>query len=348
MYRLNSRYSSKCLLIDSAYASSYLYDGITTAFTYEFEPISCENDHSFLVSLNSISIPRSWYGVNLSNNKLDVVMSDSVDEVHVNILIPLGNYNSRELADTVQSLLNANSDYGITFKIEYNKITNKYEFQIAASENRIATLLFQSGLNKSQSPRNLFGFNERDVILSTTAQSATISDKCAMMNESLVLFLKCSLVNNMYTSSSSIDNILSSIQINSNINGVVTQSDIASNRFLIQEKSINRMSFSLTDQYNNIVNLNGLHFCFVLKFDVINNIDNQILGNTNVRDEMTKNFDATNLGILSKYKINLPNPYNPYGPSPEYVMKTLKQLMRKNKRINNKKMIDENLNFLFN
>ena len=342
MYILNSKYPSRFLMINSNYATSYTSPNLLTSFEYQFEPIECNQDCSFLVSLSSCSIPYSFYGCSNATNKLDVVESDSNNDHNINISLPVGNYNAIEFAKMVSSQLTSHSHYGITYSITYDKNQNKFHFSISSQSGDYFTssFLFESGENASQSCCDLLGFfSNKDIIMNTQSQQGIDSDKSIMMNPTLNLFVKSDIISYMYICSSELDNVLASIPINCQPNSVIHYTNFEGNRFLLSPKVFNRIMISLVDERNNVIDTNGLGFNLTLRFDIIDNEPNKIHNNDDVRKQTLN--EESNLAILSKMNLTQPEAYSTFGPSPNLIISALKQAqklmkIKKRRRLNNR------------
>ena len=108
--------------------------------------------------LMSMDIPFSTYIINMYFNKLWVSVGTDAEVV---VTLPLGNYDTVELAAMMQSALNA-SIVGATFTVTYNRTLDKYTFSattafslnFAGKTNNLSALLGFDGRNYTSDGTN--------------------------------------------------------------------------------------------------------------------------------------------------------------------------------------------------
>ncbi len=137
-------------------------------------PITCEEHEIFEITLLTASIPYSFYAINYSNKYLDVKERVNGIDSFFTIFIEEGNYNSITFLNKVKTELNNMSPNGIQYVIDYNKVTNKGEFDYNNNIPNIneVVFLFQSGANSFFNLQTVMGFyQEIDMILPMVSTS---------------------------------------------------------------------------------------------------------------------------------------------------------------------------------
>ena len=327
MYSLNTRYSNKIIHVDSSKASAYL-GNMTSAFSYDIEPVVCSQDTSIILSFSNVIIPYSFYGCAVYNNKLDVIEMANKDDDnqihHINIIIPPGNYNAYQLANEVEALLNTNSFYNISYTIAYDKISNKYSVTIHSNLNNNCKVefLFMSGTNSAQSCRTLLGFSDdKEIENNNTIKS----DNCIILNLEFV-YLKCNIISDAIVTSDGNDGIISVIPVNCLPNSIIYYEPL-NTKFLTRDNSVTNFNVSLTDKNNNIVDLNGLHLSFCIELNFINNDQNDIPYSMDARNEADEIFMRFNNPSFASATENLS-----FGPDQQYLMKMYNMFMKNKKK----------------
>lgn len=110
------------------------------------------NDNSFNSTIKKVrllyaAIPYTWYNIDGSNNRVDLIIST----VTFNISIPPGNYSANDLAETLQKIFNdIHKDFIITVNDLKFTISNTIDFSLDFKiDNSLADRL---GFNKELTP----------------------------------------------------------------------------------------------------------------------------------------------------------------------------------------------------
>ena len=230
------------------YLNSKYADSISNN-TYKFSLNTLEIDegHYIYLSVVHVSIPYSFYNVHANNNKLEYILNGQFYIVN----IPVSNYNVNQLITYLSSVMT-------NFNITYSSITNKITFQHNTSN---FTFLGSSTCYR------ILGFSDNK---SYTSSSFILrSANCINLQTVNSIFLLSNLLT--YNISSSIpnsQNILCQIPVNNSPNSIIhfyNQNNFRTNLFL---KYLNDISLRLVDEYNNDIDLNGLHFRVTIQLDV--------------------------------------------------------------------------------
>lgn len=201
------------------------------------------------VVVNQVVIPKSWYNVPQNYNTFTL----TEDGVDVLITITPANYNKNNLIPVLQNLLNAASPNGLTYTITYPDIatqgdTGKYTFTAAPAGIHDIYFTFNN-----QSMFQQMGFyagstNQFDPILSTIESTTVLNFQII---SSIFIISDMSVEDDVLQEVYSVGTILSSSyifyqQVNFDLN---TKRLLTSNN--------NTWKFTLLDQLDRIINLNG-------------------------------------------------------------------------------------------
>lgn len=301
---------SKILYVDSRDANKYLAqkevlipdkDGVNQKITVDMksyfqyqlvEKIEIPLNQRALISLNSATIPYSFYnirnGINNSLTMLTTAVADpAVNPVIGTMTIPEGNYTAYTLANFIEKFVNdnmTNQSMPFTFKVDYNTDLGKYEYKMsktttADAGNKI-TLTFEFDAT-DETPHIEMGFirglNQSIVLKASTAGSDSITQVDSVnvvdLNGSIHgVYIRTNLVSNgtLDSQSGTFSNILSRIPLRVNAGGIIfAEPNNATHRSVVDLRSIDILTIRLTDERNRIIDLNGLHFQIAIQIDFI-------------------------------------------------------------------------------
>lgn len=232
--------------------SSNRISGTSTNFTINLNlPNNCQDYDR--VALNQISIPRSYYDVDMGTNTFTL----KENLLTATITIPIGLYNVNTFNTVLTNQLNLMSPNGLTYTVAYpsptTTNTNKYTYTVsgALTVSFIFTTSLYQQCGFSANSTNTFSAG---VLVSTNSISISYINR---------LFLKSNMCG------TSQDSLLQEILIagqfpsTSYIYYENTNFDINSKVFSNNKDSV--WNFQLYDRYGNIVNLNGQEIVFTLK-----------------------------------------------------------------------------------
>ena len=242
---------SKILYVDSRDATNTLATSLggfplTSYFQYQLtEKIEVPRNQRALISLNSATIPYSFYNIRENiNNKLKCKATnvDTGDFIEATLTLNPANYDAYSLATTLETFFKNNLedpakgiDYDI--QIDYDTDIQKYKYKFTKLNDAVATpnmrieLLFDDP-TITQTPHIEMGFREgepRVVVLPATVGGGTydttlISDNVIDINGSIHgVYIRTNLVSNgtLDTQSGTFSNILSRVPINVNAGGMI-------------------------------------------------------------------------------------------------------------------------------
>jgi len=245
--------------LNSKYAKRYV-DNSTSNCDFYLPVIEIPSQHYIYLSIANGSIPYSFYNIDDTNNflKFGFIGDDTVNTRW----IPQGNYNASQIVNYLNYEMNrteTNNLYKVTYDIITNKITitNSQNFYFH-HESTCLELLGFSFPNFTGIPDML------DTIY--TLQS----DMCVnLLSKSSICIHSNLLSGNISTNPDLFDNtILTQIPVSTPPYSLITFSN-QSARSCLYTNTISYINIKLTDQDNNILNLNGCHWSMTLELTVV-------------------------------------------------------------------------------
>jgi len=327
--------SSKILYIDSRDASSYLaqktkknYDGtdivvdLTSYFQYTIkEKIEVPLNQRCLVSLNSATIPYSFYNIRDNVNNILVIKATNLSAVgvfkEIAFPIPEGNYTAYTFAEVIEDVINGTAIQDATlailfkFSMDYDTDLGMFKYTIerrtedSVNQQIKLEFIFTAG-TINQTPHIEMGFSGKEDIgwiLQTTGTAVSIySTNVIDMNGSIHgVYIRTNLVSNgtLDTQSGTFSNILSRIPINVASGGIIFATpNNATHRSIVDIRSIDTLTIRLTDERNRILDLNGLHFQVAISLDFVyakrkqnipmGSLSESITGHSHIEDIQTR------------------------------------------------------------
>ena len=286
--------TSKILYIDSRDASTYLAHNskgqpLNSYFQYVLkENIEIPGNQRALISLNSATIPYSFYNIREGiNDVLDVMITNfSNFKTSIGSLtIPAGNYTAYTLIPIITTFINSLQKANATDKIEftfgmtYDTDIQKYIYAfntkgLSVGDKLILTLRF---LDKDLiSPHIELGFNAIDVDIGselTDAIATKESDNVVDINGSIHgVYVRTNLVSDgtLDSQNGTFSNILARMPINVQSGGIIFSTpNNATHKSKVDLRSISILTIRLTDERNRLLDLNGLHFQVAIAIDFI-------------------------------------------------------------------------------
>lgn len=204
------------------------------------------------VSVQDAIIPCSFYNIDVMNNFLDISFNSTITRVS----IPIGNYNALTFQQTFLPLL------GNGWNLVYHHISGKYtisyydEFTLLSSglssilgfENKIDaiddgnnyTITFPNVANFYPIPRIIIRCNK----FSTTQQLTNTSSMCCQCD------------------------VLATIPNDQPMNGKICYKNITQIKNSIYSHDLQQFQITLSDDFNNPINFNGVSCQFQLMFEI--------------------------------------------------------------------------------
>lgn len=286
------------LYMDSRDASSYLAQKIenigtvneyTADLTSYFQYVLTENievplNQRALVSLNSATIPYSFYNIRTNiNDTLIYTVSDTVggnDTGKQTLTLESGNYTAYSLASAIESQLNSHSNIGsslyYTFAMDYDSDKNKFILSISTNSalgfegNQMRVDLFFEDSEKSCNVE--MGFRPLNhEFFSDSAKLIRTSQNVIDINGSIHgVYVRSNLVSKgtLDSQNGTLSNILARLPINVQSGGIIF-GESNNHKSVVDLRYVNTITIRLTDERNRILDLNGLHFQLAIQIDFI-------------------------------------------------------------------------------
>tara|TARA_R110000765_G_scaffold186141_1_gene291797 strand:+ start:432 stop:1562 length:1131 start_codon:yes stop_codon:yes gene_type:complete len=303
--------SSKILYIDSRDAEIYLQQknqempngvtetvDLTSYFQYTIaEKIEVPTNQRALISLNSATIPYSFYNIRTGiNDKIQIKATNLTGGSNSSapLTFSAGNYTAYSFASVIETFINSASIQfdggGITFDFEMNFDTDKQKFQYilkkkdttpASANNNIKLEFLFADETAQETPHIEMGFRpDIDVAMEIPASLAgeaaediLFSTNVVDMNGSIHgVYIRTNLVSNgtLDTQSGTFSNILARIPIDVNSGGILFATpNNATHKSIVDLRSIDTLTIRLSDERNRVLDLNGLHFQVAIAIDFV-------------------------------------------------------------------------------
>lgn len=232
--------------LNSKFAAKYI-NGSHCNCIFDLPNIIIPNQHHIHVSVLNAIIPYSFYNINLSNNILIYI----IDGISYTLNIPIGNYNSVQLATYFTNNMSG-------FSCTYNSIPNTFTF---TNQSYNFTITGISTCLKT------IGFNNLD----HTSSSRTLSSSfCANLQSIQCIHIKSNFVTgNINSSDIYLQDTLCTIPVNSAPNSNIVyqnQDKFTTNLF---SNILNDIVIKIVNQDNALLDLNGLDWSITLQLDII-------------------------------------------------------------------------------
>lgn len=287
-YQLQSNTgSSKILYIDSrdadTYLSSKLEGGDNKPLTSYFQYILKENieiplNQRALISLNSATIPYSFYNIRLGvNDVLTAEASNSTATKRLAHRIPAGNYTVYTLAENIKTFFNtslqdAGNGISYVFSMDFDTDRQKFLYSATTEESDSITIKFEFADKDLISPHIEMGFDAVDITFNTSTGTLNSNNVVDINGSIHGVYVRTNLVSTgtLDSQSKTFSNILARIPINVQSGGIIFATpNNQTHRSIVDIRTINTLTIRLTDERNRILDLNGLNFQIAISVDFI-------------------------------------------------------------------------------
>ena len=236
------------IFLNSKTANKYL-GGFTSNCVFNLPMIVLPRNAKILLSVQSASIPYSFYNVDYFNNKLVYSVNGGSDII---ITIPQGNYSTTSLKNYLSSVLTG-------FSITYSSLNNTFSFTHSTSN-----FVFKN----SSTCMEILGFDETDDYISTAKVLTSVNSINLFTIRNIYIASNNLSLNNINNSTPNLCNILASIPLTSGANSVITYSNTNNVKTGVNDvKNFTLLQVALTDQDGDILDLNGCHWSLTLQID---------------------------------------------------------------------------------
>ena len=248
---------SRLINIDSDNADIYNNSNLRSDMVYFFKGLLTEDDDSLYsqISIQSAQFPVSFYVVNYSNNTLRYQYHNLPITT---ISFDVGNYNATSfIAQFHSKVVNQVS-------LTFDKLTGKY--QINSNQNftfyqQGSTCFRLLGLDLES---DLVGIAPYDEPAPFPCNFAGIT-RLKIVSEKLATYSR---------DSSTITNVLATIPVNAPPFGILLYQNTSNFKAMLRERVIDFFDIRIYDDFNNLINFNGIEFGITLQIDIIRNYAN--------------------------------------------------------------------------
>ena len=248
---------SRLINIDSDNADIYNNSNLRSDMVYFFKGLLTEDDDSLYsqISIQSAQFPVSFYVVNYSNNTLRYQYHNLPITT---ISFDVGNYNATSfIAQFHSKVVNQVS-------LTFDKLTGKY--LINSNQNftfyqQGSTCFRLLGLDLES---DLVGIAPYDEPAPFPCNFAGIT-RLKIVSEKLATYSR---------DSSTITNVLATIPVNAPPFGILLYQNTSNFKAMLRERVIDFFDIRIYDDFNNLINFNGIEFGITLQIDIIRNYAN--------------------------------------------------------------------------
>ena len=317
---------SRIIYLDSRDADYYLatdsngYD-MKSYFSYTLkEGIVIPDNQGCLLSLNSASIPYSFYNIRSGvNDKLEIRVgaSDGAGgftgtEYDIDITITQGNYNAITLATEVESKIESGITSGtpltIDITITYNKDIMKFLYEME-TDGYMIQFRMGTGVDITLSEETLrieLGLqanNTQQFYQESSTKSNLTSPNVIDINGSIHgLYIRTNLtsISCLDSLDKTFSNIIARVPLNVPSGGIIFHNPRdATHKTLINTHLIKTLTIRLTDERNRLINLNGLDFQIAIACDFIY-LQNRINPPNSFQRRIVENYRADRIKELKE------------------------------------------------
>ena len=218
----------------------------TSDIEFDLPLIEAPLQHTIYLSVQHLVIPYSFYNIDSNNNFLNYI----VGETTYNIYIETGNYNPFQLINVLQNIMQG-------FTITYDSIKNKFTFT-----NSYYEFTF---LNSSTCLR-LLGFENTILSVNKTLTSINSinlqSHHCVCVQSNL-------LTGSINSANKYESNIICSVPVDKPPFSMITYVNHNNLKYNLFNNVISTMRLKLTDQNNNLIDLNGCNWSCTVQLEII-------------------------------------------------------------------------------
>lgn len=252
--------------LNSKYSTSY--NGNTTSSCNFSLPSAIEipNGYTMYLSVQSASIPYSFYNINSTNNTITLqeIIVDAIGNqtgVITNTLYMIyGNYNAHQLAAHMMSLF-----IGGRMNVTYNGITNKFVF--------VNTTYNFKFLQQYSSCIELIGLSTNNLYNQSVLLSYTSINVINLSSVKCICVATNLISNSLTNISGNEQNILCSIPVDSQPYSMISFRNNNNFKVNMNTNYFNSISIKLIDENGKLIDLNSQYFALTLQIDIISFVD---------------------------------------------------------------------------
>lgn len=251
--------TERTIQIQLSNRNAILINQATNEYIFEInELISTQQNHIYVKLLNAV-FPYSWYSINEDNNTLSFLLNSNQT---LTVIIPVGNYTGRNLASTIQDLVNLNS-----FTVEFNIVKSKLIFYYSLPleiQSTTSTVLSILGFDETVNSISTFSVQLNQYVLMSSYPinlGETTHICISLPNIDTNGYI---LGDNVYSPS-----LLCSIPVSANpMNNIIYSND--ENLTINTERNdLRQFHIKISDQNGKNINFNNIPFSLNLLFEIV-------------------------------------------------------------------------------
>lgn len=234
----------------------------TSSCTFHLPNIEVGKDEKAYINVKQAVLPFSWYNVNETNNKLNLLIG-GVNTYSISI--PFGNYNINQLISYLSSqfLTFPANDKNLT--LVYSTQTNKLTFTHTSHTLRLLA---------TSTCFELLGFNDNTQYDATnTSGTIYVLNSVNGINLFVVRQIYIAsdnfILNNINASNPNDTNILASVCVTGNPNSVIQYENTTTRHLIHHLNNITNLQIKLLDQDGDLLNLNGVNWSITLELIIV-------------------------------------------------------------------------------
>ena len=236
------------IFLNSKTADKYL-GGFTSNCLFYLPQFILPRVKNMFVSVQSATIPYSFYNVDYFNDKLVYNVNGGSN---ITINIPQGNYNTTTLRNYLLSVMTG-------FTITYSSLNNQFTFTHST---------YDFSFKSSSTCMEILGFDEHTNYNSTSRVLTSENSINLFTIRNIYIQSNNLILNNINNSTPNNCTILSSIPLTSGQLSVINYNNVNNVRSRVDNiRNFTQLHVSLTDQDGDILDLNGCHFSLTLQID---------------------------------------------------------------------------------
>jgi len=241
----NTHIGSLSIFLQSSKATTTLDpEKNSSCLFYLNQVITAPPGTHMLVGLTSAEIPYSFYNVDSRNNKVTI---DAGSDGTATIILPEQNYDVDSLKKNLNNLLVAANVLNTT--VDFDKNTNKFTFTNTNGGLKITstTMTRELGLVQNQ-------------INGPYTASLTSSNACNLSGTSSVYVNLNNVSITNLDSRGDLNGVLAKLNVNVAPSEFIFYQQTENQYYVTSDRQINFFSILLTDDNNELLNLNGVYF----------------------------------------------------------------------------------------
>ena len=236
------------IFLNSKTANKYL-GGFTSNCIFNIPAIEMPEDRKIYLSVQSASIPFSFYNVDYFNNTLIYSVGGGSNIV---VTIPQGNYNVTTLRTYLLTVMP-------NFTITYTSMNNTFTFTHSSSD-----FSFES----NSTCMEILGFDEYETYSSSSRVLTSVNSINLFTIRNIYIQSNNLIVKNINHATPNNCSILCSIPLTTGQNSILNYSNVNNVKSSVDNiRNFTMLNISLTDQDGDILDLNGCHWSCTLQID---------------------------------------------------------------------------------